>query len=201
MVKGGKILNDVELIQGIIKGDQSALSQFYCQHHLVLFNFTNKLVDDRLISQEIVSETFLKFLTLRANFDNLNSIRAFMYVTCRNAAYDYLKYGEKGKRFKEADTDNFNDLLHLEIYDENILNDIIRAELLTEIYREITSLPAQQQRVVKMYYVDGLSHEEIATRLNMTPDNVRSTKRYGVGQLKVLMKQRKIITFLMPWLM
>ncbi len=191
-------MSDPQLIDGIIKGDHSALGQFYSQHHLVLFNYTNKLLNDRLISQEIISETFLKFLTLRSNFDNLNSIRAFLYVTCRNAAYDYLKYGEKGKNLKQVNSDNLNEL-DLKINDENILNDIIRAEVLTQLYAEIKSLPKQQQNVVRMYYVDGLSTEEIANQLNISPDTVRSTKRHGIGQLKSLVKQRKIIT-LLSWL-
>ena len=57
-------------------------------------------------------------------------------------------------------------------------------EELQEVIDEIESLPETYRAVAEMALVEGLSHEEIAERLGIRPDNVRTRVSRARAQLR-----------------
>ena len=66
-----------------------------------------------------------------------------------------------------------------------VLNEIIREEVLHEVYAAIEALPFQCRRVFKMCYVDGLSNPEIAERSNLSVHTVKNYKVRAIGLLRL----------------
>ncbi len=55
----GNIIPDGKLLDGIAKGDKDAFTEFYQRHNRALFAFLVKLVRDREMAEEVLSETML----------------------------------------------------------------------------------------------------------------------------------------------
>ncbi|WP_309736866.1 sigma-70 family RNA polymerase sigma factor [Chamaesiphon sp. OTE_75_metabat_556] len=58
------------------------------------------------------------------------------------------------------------------------------AEIQTSVHQAIQSLPELQRQILKLSYYQGLSHNQIAESLALTPGVVKSRLRQALVQLK-----------------
>src|SRR5438105_8361645 len=83
------------LIVGFKEGNRDAFRLVYQLHHRALYNFVRQLTDDRHEAEDIVADTFVKLWKLKANFETDNNIKAFLYITARNASLNFLRYEKR----------------------------------------------------------------------------------------------------------
>jgi RNA polymerase sigma-70 factor (ECF subfamily) len=57
-------------------------------------------------------------------------------------------------------------------------------ELRIAVGNAITSLPAAQQQAIELAYYDGLSHNEIAAKLNQPLGTVKTRIKLGMSKLR-----------------
>lgn len=190
----GPIHNEPELLKRIANGDERAFKQFYESTYLGLFKFIRGfLKEDMGLAKDIVLNTYNKMWLLRARFNNLSDIRAFMYVTCRNEVYDHFRSGKNTMEFH----DQFPDLSATQDND-NILSRIVEAEILQEIYQEINRLPEQRKQVLEYFFVHELTTKEIAARLQMSENQVRTIKSKALDQLRNRIIAKEML-YLLPF--
>jgi len=60
-----------------------------------LYYFAKRFVLDRQDAEDIVAESFIKLWRLRENFDNPQSIKAFLFITTRNGCLDFLRASQR----------------------------------------------------------------------------------------------------------
>lgn len=133
-------------------------------------------------AEDIALETFVKLWRLIDRFDNHNNLRAFLYVTVRNACYDYLRHRQ------HVFTAHKEILLNSETYELSCQSFNESTALVKELIGDcIDQLPKQAQRIFKMYYFDELSTAEIAGELGMTEQAVRNNKTRAIGLLKEML--------------
>ena len=151
-------------------GDTRAFTAIYDIHYPRIFGFVKRLVDNRQEAQEITADTFVKLWRLRANFETEEHVRSFLYVTARNASYDFLKYYSKEHQNQKEW------LLQMPESDDVIARDEIKADVLDHLYMEIANLPQQCKNVFTLSYVEGLKNNEIADQLQISDKTVRNQK-------------------------
>lgn len=180
-----------ELIEKFRNGDSIAFRELYNSNFLRLFNFAKKYIECKEDIEDIVSETFIKLWNLRTNFNTSHSIYAFLFNTVKNASIDYLR-----KQKVEAKRNNdLQYVLSIEADQENDFNSTLSAikeEVMKQVYDEIEALPEQCKKIFKMAYLDGLTGQEIASRLNINHQTVRNQLSRG---LKILRKNISLNAF------
>ena len=62
-------------------------------------------------------------------------------------------------------------------------------ELRIAVGNAITSLPAAQQQAIELAYYDGLSHNEIAARLNQPLGTVKTRIKLGMSKLREVLRR------------
>jgi RNA polymerase sigma factor (sigma-70 family) len=187
-----------EIVQGIKNGDQRKFGQFLEEYWHTLYYFVFRLIRNPTESETIVSETFSKLWKLRANFDKYSSMRAFLYVTARNGAYDFLRYEATRKKNKEILPGDLEELAAAQTDNSpGALNNIIQAELLKEAYKELQSLPEQRKKVLTLFFVEDQTTDQVAERLGISIELVRNIKAQALKQLrnKMLHKLLSLMLF------
>jgi RNA polymerase sigma-70 factor (ECF subfamily) len=180
-----------ELIDSFRKGGPDALQILLKQFYSPLCLFADRLVADKAAAEDIVGESFIKLWNKRCDFESTQNIKAFLYITVRNASLNYLK------RLKR-DSLNKKQLAYLSgEKEEFVLNEMIRAELLKEIMHEINNLPEQCGKVLKLAYLSGLRNQEIANVLNISVHTVKNQKARAVQLLKLRLRDRDLLTLLL----
>lgn len=78
------------------------------------------------------------------------------------------------------------DKLSISTVDEkNVINNIIQSEVLAEVYQALATLPESCQRISRMSYLEGLKNEEIAVKLGITVNTVKTQKQRGLQLLRL----------------
>ena len=183
--------NELYWMAAFKSGNPQALSYVHKLHYHPLCYFAEKLIHEKNEAEDIVAEAFIKLWRIHANFETLQNIKAFLYISTRNACFNYLKQAQrKNSIHKEI-------LYMADERDRYVLNEMVEAEVLNEVYREIEELPTKCRRIFKMLYVEGLKSEEIAGKLNISVHTVRAQRARALQLIRVvLLKRRAVVVFL-----
>lgn len=191
-------ISEGTLIAMFRNSDPMALKHLYGLHYKTLCYFAANLVQDKLQAEDIVADSYVKLWTLRTNFDTLTNIRAFLYITVRNACFNFLR---QAKRMTAAQEEMFyllqNDSVQLQFHE-------IEASLLDKIYGEIESLPKQCRQVFKLFYIERLNTTEIAERMGLSRNTVQNHKLRAMRLLRTALLKRNLFSAIMlpkfhPW--
>ena len=172
------------------KGDPRALQVIFKQFYGPLCLFAERMLRDRPAAEDIVGDTFLKLWNRHTDFENLQNIKAFLYITTRNASLNMLKQMQRESLSKKQ-------LAYLSGDKEGfILNEMVRAEVLREINREIENLPEQCRKIFKMSFFDGKKNQEIASMLEISVHTVKNQKARAIQLLRVRLPDRNLVAIL-----
>jgi RNA polymerase sigma-70 factor (ECF subfamily) len=136
----------------------------------------------RLRSNEAVEEfsqdVFLAFLPAlrRGAIEDPERVGGFLLGICRNLAREGARHGERRRELWDT-----HGAVLLEVLPEEL-----KAPTELEIKLEdcMSLLSARSRRLLELSYVEELSHEEIAERLEVTPANARVMRHRSLGALR-----------------
>ena len=179
---------DNDLISQFNHGDAEAFTAIYNKYHLTLYSFVNKFLPEREDAEDITADVFVKLWKLRANFDNIKNIEAFLYITGRNACLDYLRHLQRQHEKQK-------ELLHVLLQEpaDGILQENLKAEVLKSIHKEIDRLPRSCRKVFKMSYLEGLTNSQIAETLKINNQSVRNHKQRAIKILRIALLNKNVL--------
>jgi RNA polymerase sigma-70 factor, Bacteroides expansion family 1 len=176
-----------DIMEALRKGEPEALQSLLELFYGALCLFAERMVTDRQAAEDIVGEAFIKLWKRRDNFATVQNIKAFLYISTRNAALNLLKQAKRESLSKKQ-------LAYLsEEQGAFVLNDMVRAEVLREIMQEIDKLPEQCGKVLKLGYLQGMKNQEIATMLNISVHTVKNQKARAIQLLKIRLRDRDLM--------
>lgn len=143
---------------------------------LVYFSF--QMTGDRQEAEDIVQNAFVTYWNRRNEVAaDLPAIKGFLYATVRNACMNLHKHQKVVRKFQ--------DQLPADPLEERIMeNEIIRAEVLSEIHDAIESLPPGCRQISRMGYLDGKKNQEIAEELGISVNTVKTQKQRAMQLLR-----------------
>ncbi len=167
------------LMQDFRAGREPAFNHIMQQHLRALTFHAYRLCRNKEVAEDIASETFTKLWQAKANFETETNVRAFLYITARNACLDYVR---SAQRRREGQQDELDEGLVNPGTDP--LTHLIHAELIQSLVEEIARLPERQGDVFRMSYLDGLTTDEICERLGITPNAVFLAKKKATAAIR-----------------
>jgi RNA polymerase sigma-70 factor (ECF subfamily) len=174
------IQNAAEIVSELKRGSTKALHAVHDLYYPALRHFAMSLVVDGPAAEDIVAEVFVTLWKKHKDFETLQNIKAFVYISTRNACINHLKKLQRDVVMKSGLT-NYLSLDH----EEFALNEMIKAEVLQQIYEAIEALPSQCKKVFKLCYVEGLSNSQVAEQFSISINTVKNHKVKALGLLRL----------------
>ena len=157
---------------------------------LVYYAWT--IIHDKETSRDLVQEAFICYWNQKEQVSTqLVQIRNFLYVNVKNACLKHLRHDKVvGKYMDLQDPDP--------VEEASVLNKMIHAEVLGEIYAAIATLPEGCQKISKMGYLEGLKNQEIADQLGISINTVKTQKKRALQLLRLKLSPESFLalTFL-----
>lgn len=176
-------------------GDRDIFNSIFHQYYKTLCYFAERITESHSDAEDIVEELFVKLWNKQQPFESEQHLKAFLYRSTKNACLDFLKLTERAN--------NRHTLFFMDNdqWEESYLNEIIRAEVLREVYNAIEHLPPQCSKIITMSYIDGKSNQEIAEELGLSLQTVKNQKGRGLSILKGKLPYDKYqLLLLVPYL-
>ncbi len=169
------------------RGNSQAMISFFELYYAPLCYFAERLVHNRPAAEDIVEDSFMKLWKKHSDFESIQNIKAFLYITTRNACLNYVKQVQRDSASKK-------EIAYLSAGKEDfVLNAMIRSEVLREIYQAIEKLPAQSKKVFKMSVLDNMKNQEIAAELSVSIHTVKNQKMRAMQLLRMNLLRKKAL--------
>jgi RNA polymerase sigma-70 factor (ECF subfamily) len=173
-----QLYGEAELLQRLATADEAAFSIVFKEYYAVLCAFAQKIIQEAAEPEDVVNEVFLKLWNRNQEFEDLRHLKQFLYKSTRHACFDAIKrsiHSKERQAIFQGAQDTWEAAADLEM---------IRLEVFNELYREISQLPEQCGKIVRMGYIEGMKNEEIARELGLSIQTVKNQKTRGVMLLK-----------------
>jgi RNA polymerase sigma-70 factor (ECF subfamily) len=160
--------NGEDLIEGCRRGDPESFRTLFEKHKDMVYSIALRYTGDTAAAQDIAQDTFLKLFSTIGSFRGDSSFDAWLYRTVVNCCFDQ-------KRRTRRLTPLLGEILSmLRTPDVSALDEILRAEMSTQVKSVVASLAPDQRMVVVLRYTQGLSYDEIAAILGCAVGTVAS---------------------------
>lgn len=145
-----------------------------------LYNYTIVRVNDHIVAQEIVSETFLAALRAKDNFQGKATERTWLVSILKRKIIDHYRYSNSNKGKAEIsisyrDPDIEGDWLEenaADPFDRTAEDSLENEELRLAILECIDQLPEKQAEIFKLKTIEEYDTETICKEYNITPSNL-----------------------------
>lgn len=160
-------------------GDKSALQALYDVEAPRMIGAAFRLLKQHTLAEDAVHDAFLNIWSKAASFNpDLGSGRAWIYAVLRNRALNMLRSEDRVDY--TADIEQFG-LMSDEEDPEAVVSRLSDASALR---RCLEQLDAKRRSAIVLAYIHGLSHGELAGRLNVPLGTMKSWIRRGLLALK-----------------
>ncbi len=175
--------NEEELLLAFRSGDERAFDQVFRKFYAPLVFFARRFMLLEGMAEEVVQDNLFKLWQKRADFNSLVSMKAFLYISTKNACLDGI---DKEKRKLNRDS---HWVLENDYLEPNVEDLIIHTEVLQEIRSAINLLPEQCRKIMKMSYEQSMTGKEIAEAMQITVSTVNNQKARGLSLLRKSLHQ------------
>ncbi|MBD0255423.1 MAG: RNA polymerase sigma-70 factor [Cytophagales bacterium] len=181
------------LVQQVADGDERAFEQLFLQYKDKLYSFSLRYTRSAFLAEEIVQEAFVKVWHHRRTLDPRQCFGAYLFRLTRNQLLNHLKRiafeaAYRKQVARQADTSAHST--------DNLL---LNAEYEQITQRAIGHLPPQRQAIFRMSRLDGLSHEEIAQALHISPHTVKVQINKALKTIRRHLQVYTDLTLLVLW--
>ncbi len=164
-----------ELLQACGRGDREAFARLYRLTSPKLFALLLRIFKNTAAAEECLQEAFINIWRKAATYDPaLAAPMTWMVTITRNRALDLLR--------------RLRPTVQLETVDEAELGshpDPAEADGIDPaLVRCLDELKTAHRECVELAYYEGLTHPELATRLNLPVGTVKTWIRRGLAQLR-----------------
>lgn len=179
-------LEGAEFLRDFLRKDKRAMDTFFDAYWGRIYAFAYQLTMDELEAEDIAIKGFMVIFTSERAFPSLDQVRAFLYVTVRNASFNYLKS-------KQRLTLRHQKYIALVEADINLENAQLEGEVMEALYAAVNKLPEDWSVVLRLLYFEGLKYQEVADSLGVSIETVKVRRRAGLNRLRELMSEKQLL--------
>jgi RNA polymerase sigma-70 factor (ECF subfamily) len=172
---------DVSCLRRVASGDQAAAAGLYDRHSRALYSLILRIVGDETEAEDVLQEVFAQAFRQASRYDaSRGAVAAWLLMMARSRAIDRLR--ARRTRFEgrtgEATLDEMPDA------QPSVASVMLSDEQTRSIQRALGELPLLQRMAIELAYYEGLSHSEIAERLEQPLGTVKTRIRLGLLKLR-----------------
>lgn len=173
-----KLINETELFAELAAGNEKSFETIYRHYVKRLFPYVEKLVKVPELAEELIQEIFVQIWINRQNFSQVQHPTAYLFSIANRQALKYLKKVASDQRILKSITD-FAEPSRNETEELIVLRESQEA-----IARAVAQLPAQRRLIWELSRNDGLSHEQIAVKLNISKNTVKNQMVHALKHVR-----------------
>lgn len=168
-----------------------AFDAIYERYSRKLYGFVLRYIKQEADAEEIVQEVFLKIWKSRSHIDVYSSFESFLFTIAYNFTISLLRKRVNEKKYLEHLRERQQIERAVDLMDEIQYN-----ELNERVNSLLKKLTPRQREIFMLSRYEGLSHEEIAKKLNISVNTIKNHLVSALSFLKSNLDSDLMVNFL-----
>ncbi|MBN9380211.1 MAG: RNA polymerase sigma-70 factor [Chitinophagaceae bacterium] len=164
------------LLEQIAQGDEPAFRKVFEAYRRPLYAYIIYLIKSEVLADEIIQDVFLRVWLNRLMLREVRNFRAWLYTIAKNRIIDVIKLRAKEALLMETAPDP---VLNCEAEDR-----IREKEYASLLHEAISQLSPKQQLIYQLSREKGLKLNEIAVKLNLSSNTVKSHLMHALRTIR-----------------
>jgi len=174
--------DDVSCLQRILSGDQAAAEGLYDRHARPLYSLILRILGDEQEAEDVLQEVFAQAFRQASRYDTRRGpVTAWLLTIARSRAIDRLRARRTRVEARGAGIEIIDDMPAVQLDAASAMLDEERSRLVREA---LLGLPLLQRMAIELAYFEGLSHAEIAARLEQPLGTIKTRIRLALLKLR-----------------
>jgi len=174
-------LSDETLMQRVQADDVNAFEELYDRYSSRAFGLAIASCSSSERAEEAVQDAFLSMWRSRARYDETHgSVQTWIFALIRNRSIDIYRRNRRGDGLRAAE-EHLDRIATLGCVED----DAIRRDDGDRLHSLLRELPDTQREVITLAYFGGLTHTEIADRLDIPLGTVKGRMRLGLERARM----------------
>lgn len=153
---------------GLLQSDPTSYAELFDASYDALHRYAMYITHDSIAASDILQDVYLKLWQVRETIDPERSLRALMYQMVRN-------YSLNHERQKKRHASEAIEADHPSVGFDSLNDDELDAAILKQRLQEwIDEMPERRKEAFMLSRFEGLSHEEIASLMDLAPKTVNN---------------------------
>jgi len=177
-----------ELLARVGKGDAQAFTECYEQSSSVLFTLALRILNNRDDASELLQDVYIEAWRKAGSFDaTRGSPMGWLITLTRSRAIDRLRASAaRGRNLTDSIEETSADDLRSALPDPFETHAL--SELRMLVVDAFNDLPAAQQEAIELAFYGGLTHAEIAAKLDKPVGTVKTRIKLGMNKLRYALR-------------
>jgi RNA polymerase sigma-70 factor (ECF subfamily) len=168
------------------RGDQAAVTALYDRHGGAAYGLAFRITGDGTLAEDVVQEAFLSVWRQCGRFDpGRGQVRSWLLTIVHHKAVDAVRRrAGRPERALPEEPEVFQS-------DHGRPEEIAEMSMDAAAVREAVALvPEEQKQTIMMAYFEGLTHVEIAERMQVPLGTVKSRLRIGLEKMREYLRPK-----------
>lgn len=176
---------DFDLVLSMARGDEPAATALYDRHAAAMYGLALRIVGESADAEEVVLDAFAQAWRDASRFDGARgSVLGWLTTITRTRALDLVR--ARGRRAKATDAAATSLDAPAAMGSGFAAPDtqVHEAETTESVQGALQQLPAPQREAIELAFFEGLTHHEVAERLQQPLGTVKTRIRLGMLKLR-----------------
>ena len=156
-------------------GNLDLLTILFDRYHLRIFNFFNKMVRNKAVSEDLTQDVFLKIMKYRTSYKSGN-FASWIYTVARNI---FSTYYQKTKKERTSDIDE--NTISIE---ETTFEKSSREDEINHLQKSLLKLNNSDRELIIMHRYQEIKYEQIAEIIGSSEGAVKVKVHRALKKLK-----------------
>jgi RNA polymerase sigma-70 factor (ECF subfamily) len=177
--------SDETLVALIAQRDKRALQQLYSRHHIRIYRFALRFLNDEAAAEDTVSEVFIDVWRQAERFEGRSQVTTWLLAIARNKALSLLR-----RRSSEELDDEVAEFI--EDPSDNPEAAMLKSQRASVLQDCLTQLSPAHREIVDLVYYHEKSVEEVAEIISVPANTVKTRMFYARKRIGELMAAKGI---------
>ena len=146
-----------------------------------VYTLMQRYTGERELSRDFTQEAFVRVFEHWGEFETEENAKAFLYIVARRIYLDHCKHQKIENQYQNRVNEE-----ELEEYD--FLKEVTQQEVSRILYDAVDKLPSQTRSII-LLNLKGFNNTEVAERLGVSVNTIKSLKKSAYVTLRTLLSK------------
>ena len=172
-----KSINSEALIDLCRQNNKQAQFELYKRYSKAMYTTALRIVDDPTLAEEATQEGFIIAFGKLHQYSQQNSFGGWLKKIVTHKSYEYFKEKQKNLRLDDQ----------AEVQELYVAETVPKNDKVPLLLKALEQLATKDQLMLKLYYLEGYDHQELAEIFEISYSNCRTKLSRAKSKLKKLL--------------